>query len=71
LKIFGIKRTIDGRNQRTTGSGYSKSSDSDKHWVWVFEKETQVQKELPIVGISSTSNNRRDSRKVGQHLVGK
>ncbi len=45
-----------------------KFSESDKHWVWVFEKkekETQVQKEPPIVGISNTSDNRRDSRKVG------
>jgi hypothetical protein len=45
-----------------------KFSEPDKHWVWVFDpqKKIQVQKEPPIVGISATSNNRRDSRKVGE-----
>lgn len=70
------------RNQRTIDSGSLKMvrikeppvldiwnfSEPVKHWVWVFDpqKKIQVQKEPPIVGISATSNNRRDSRKVGE-----
>jgi hypothetical protein len=53
-----LRTFSDGQNQRTIGSGYlKKNSESDKHWVLgIFEtkKETQVQKEPPIVGMSNT-----------------